>query len=106
MSLTKVAQSGMGTSVKSASSDLRVFYFGVLDEHDSNECSGFLREELHTYIGDTARQSGLQSSLKGEGVDLHACGQQIAANDNQSSSSTKTFSIQQKSERVKSEELR
>lgn len=105
MSLTKGAQSGEGTSAESASGDPQVFYFGVFDGHGGNECSDFLREELHTYIEDAARQFGLQSSLKREDVDSHGRGQQIAANDNQSSSPTNASSTQQKSEMVKPEEL-
>jgi len=46
----------------------------VFDGHGGNECSDFLREELHTYIEDTAKQFGLQSSLKmankGAGSDI------------------------------------
>ncbi|KAI9880251.1 MAG: hypothetical protein M1830_004596 [Pleopsidium flavum] len=58
------AHSREGTSAESASGDSQVFYFGVFDGHGGNECSDFLREELHTYIEDTAKQFGLQSSLK------------------------------------------
>lgn len=46
----------------------------MFDGHGGNECSDFLREELHTYIEDTAKQFGLQSSLKmankGAGSDI------------------------------------
>ncbi len=64
MSLTTGAASGGGTSAESASGDPQVFYFGVFDGHGGNECSDFLREELHNYIEDAGRQLELQSSLK------------------------------------------
>lgn len=53
-----------GTSADSASGDPQVFYFGVFDGHGGNECSDFLREELHTYLENTARMFDLGSSLK------------------------------------------
>ena len=56
--------SGENTSAESASGDPQVFYFGVFDGHGGHECSDFLREELHTYIEDAARQLGLRSSLQ------------------------------------------
>ena len=34
--------------------DPQVFYFGVFDGHGGNECSDFLREELHSYIENSA----------------------------------------------------
>lgn len=48
----------------SASGDPQVFYFGVFDGHGGSECSEFLKQELHHYIEDAAKQFGLQSSLK------------------------------------------
>jgi protein phosphatase PTC6 len=44
-----------------------VFYFGVFDGHGGNECSGFLREQLHTYIEEATKLFRLQSSLKRRG---------------------------------------
>jgi protein phosphatase PTC6 len=47
-----------------------VFYFGVFDGHGGNECSDFLREELHGYVERTAGLFELGSSLKkGKGKD-------------------------------------
>jgi protein phosphatase PTC6 len=40
-----------------------VFYFGVFDGHGGNECSDFLREELHGYIEDAVKTFELGSSL-------------------------------------------
>ncbi|KAG0647818.1 Cell surface ferroxidase fetC [Hyphodiscus hymeniophilus] len=55
---------GGGTSADGASGDPQVFYFGVFDGHGGNECSDFLREELHTYLETTAETFELGSSLK------------------------------------------
>lgn len=55
---------GGGTSADSASGDPQVFYFGVFDGHGGNECSDFLREELHSYVEYTAELFELGSSLK------------------------------------------
>ena len=55
---------GEGTSADSASGDPQVFYFGVFDGHGGNECSDFLREELHSYVENTAETFELGSSLK------------------------------------------
>ncbi|TAQ83092.1 hypothetical protein B7494_g8584, partial [Chlorociboria aeruginascens] len=55
-----------GTSAESASGDPQVFYFGVFDGHGGNECSDFLREELHAYLERTAGEFELGSSLKGK----------------------------------------
>ncbi|KAH8593304.1 phosphatase 2C-like domain-containing protein [Bisporella sp. PMI_857] len=52
------------TSADSASGDPQVFYFSVFDGHGGNECSDFLREELHKYVEDTAETFELGSSLK------------------------------------------
>lgn len=60
---TKVTGGG-GTSADSASGDPQVFYFGVFDGHGGNECSDFLREELHSYLENTAETFELGSSLK------------------------------------------
>jgi protein phosphatase PTC6 len=54
-----------GTSADSASGDPQVFYFGVFDGHGGNQCSDFLREELHSYIENTAEIFEIGSSLKG-----------------------------------------
>lgn len=55
---------GGATSADSASGDPQVFYFGVFDGHGGNECSDFLREELHSYVENAAEQFELRSSLK------------------------------------------
>lgn len=52
------------TSADSASGDPQVFYFGVFDGHGGNECSDFLREELHSYVENSAEIFELGSSLK------------------------------------------
>ena len=48
----------------SASGDPQVFYFGVFDGHGGSECSEFLREKLHGYIEQGAREFGLRSTLR------------------------------------------
>ncbi|KAJ8071075.1 hypothetical protein OCU04_001420 [Sclerotinia nivalis] len=55
---------GVGTSADGASGDPQVFYFGVFDGHGGNECSDFLREELHTYIEESAETFKVPSSLE------------------------------------------
>ncbi|KAF2011030.1 protein phosphatase 2c [Aaosphaeria arxii CBS 175.79] len=52
------------TPADSASGDPQVFYFGVFDGHGGNECSGFLREQLHNYLEDATKQFELASSLQ------------------------------------------
>jgi len=56
---------GGATSADGASGDPQVFYFGVYDGHGGNECSEFLREQLHVYLEQSARQFELTSSLRG-----------------------------------------
>ena len=58
------AGGGGGTSADSASGDPQVFYFGVFDGHGGNECSDFLREELHGYLERAAETFELGSSLR------------------------------------------
>jgi protein phosphatase PTC6 len=55
---------GGATSADSASGDPQVFYFGVFDGHGGNECSDFLREELHSYVENSAELFELGSSLR------------------------------------------
>ncbi|CZR53836.1 probable protein phosphatase 1K, mitochondrial precursor [Phialocephala subalpina] len=55
---------GGATSADSASGDPQVFYFGVFDGHGGNECSDWLREELHGYLEKAAEEFELESSLK------------------------------------------
>ncbi|KAK1761043.1 protein phosphatase [Echria macrotheca] len=55
---------GEGTSADSAFGDPQIFYFGVFDGHGGNECSEFLRDELHGYIEEAATEFHLESSLK------------------------------------------
>ena len=57
---------GEALSADGASGDPQVFYFGVFDGHGGTECSGYLREELHKSIEETAKKYGLESTLKGK----------------------------------------
>ncbi|KAF2194514.1 protein serine/threonine phosphatase 2C [Zopfia rhizophila CBS 207.26] len=70
MSLTRNPNGAIKSEVTPADSpsgDPQVFYFGVFDGHGGNECSGFLREQLHTYVEEAARLFELESSLKMKG---------------------------------------
>ncbi|KAK3683900.1 protein serine/threonine phosphatase 2C [Podospora appendiculata] len=60
---SQMKSAGEGTSADSALGDPQVFYFAVFDGHGGNECSDFLRDELHGYIEDAAQQFKLTSSL-------------------------------------------
>jgi protein phosphatase PTC6 len=88
--------SGGATSAESASGDPQVFYFGVFDGHGGNECSDFLREELHGYVERTAGVFELGSSLKkwkGEGPSEEAKGKsQHAASGRESLDQVETKS--------------
>ena len=65
----KVAKSAAeGVGGDSASGDPQVFYFGVFDGHGGAECSGFLRERLHSYIEKAAEEFEFRSSLQ-DGAD-------------------------------------
>ncbi|KAK6583729.1 hypothetical protein PZA11_003459 [Diplocarpon coronariae] len=64
VSLSRSGKTASATSAESASGDPQVFYFGVFDGHGGNECSEFLREELHGYIERAAGSFALRSSLK------------------------------------------
>jgi protein phosphatase PTC6 len=55
------------TPADSASGDPQVFYFGVFDGHGGSECSGFLREQLHTYVEKATKLFELESSLESKG---------------------------------------
>ncbi len=55
---------GEGINADSAAGDPQVFYFGVFDGHGGNECADFLRDELHGYIEEAARDFKLGSSLR------------------------------------------
>ena len=55
------------TPAGGTSGDPQVFYFGVFDGHGGSECSGFLREQLHTYVEDATRLFQLESSLEFKG---------------------------------------
>ncbi|RDL38451.1 uncharacterized protein BP5553_02791 [Venustampulla echinocandica] len=75
ISLSRSGQKEAATGADSASGDPQVFYFGVFDGHGGNECSDFLREELHNYIESTAKTFELGSSLKkGRGTEIDAAG--------------------------------
>lgn len=70
MTLTRKSSGGAKNEVTpadSASGDPQVFYFGVFDGHGGSECSGFLREQLHTYVEDATKLFELESSLKRKG---------------------------------------
>jgi protein phosphatase PTC6 len=68
---------GTGTSADGANGDPQVFYFGVFDGHGGNECSDFLREELHGYVEATAKTFELGSSLKKGGSTASSRGKPI-----------------------------
>lgn len=57
-------KTGEGTSADSAYGDPQIFYFGVFDGHGGNQCSDFLRDELHGYIEEAAQEFELRSSLR------------------------------------------
>jgi protein phosphatase PTC6 len=72
---------GTGTSADSASGDPQVFYFGVFDGHGGSECSDFLRDELHEYIEDGAKEFELQSTLKRKKGEITQFGQSALKNE-------------------------
>lgn len=53
-------------AANTASGDPQVFYFGIFDGHGGQECSTFLKDNLHEYIQDTAADFELQSSVRPE----------------------------------------
>ncbi|KAG5928083.1 hypothetical protein E4U42_001287 [Claviceps africana] len=55
---------GEATPADSVLGDPQIFYFGVFDGHGGSQCSHFLRDELHGYVEEAAREFGLQSSLR------------------------------------------
>ncbi|QUC23923.1 uncharacterized protein UV8b_08164 [Ustilaginoidea virens] len=55
---------GEATPADSVLGDPQIFYFGVFDGHGGTQCSHFLRDELHGYVEEAAREFGLQSSLR------------------------------------------
>lgn len=57
-------KSGEVTPADSAHGDPQIFYFAVFDGHGGNQCSDFLREELHGYIEEAANEFELKSSLR------------------------------------------
>ncbi|KAK8094096.1 protein serine/threonine phosphatase 2C [Apiospora hydei] len=57
-------KSGEATPADSAFGDPQIFYFAVFDGHGGDQCSSFLREELHGYIEEAASEFELKSSLK------------------------------------------
>ncbi|EKG12230.1 Protein phosphatase 2C manganese/magnesium aspartate binding site [Macrophomina phaseolina MS6] len=65
ISLTRSNRSryGENTPVETANGDPQVFYFAVFDGHGGNECSDFLREQLHQYLEESTRKFELKSSL-------------------------------------------
>lgn len=65
ISLTRSSKSkyGENTPAETANGDPQVFYFAVFDGHGGNECSDFLREQLHQYLEESTRKFELKSSL-------------------------------------------
>lgn len=57
-------KSGESTAADGFGGDPQVFYFGVFDGHGGAECSGYLKERLHSYLERTAEDFQLQSSLQ------------------------------------------
>ncbi|KJZ80326.1 hypothetical protein HIM_00176 [Hirsutella minnesotensis 3608] len=55
---------GEPTSADGALGDPQIFYFAVFDGHGGNQCSHFLRDELHGYIEEAADEFNLESSLR------------------------------------------
>ncbi|KAA8573687.1 hypothetical protein EYC84_005261 [Monilinia fructicola] len=84
---------GSGTSADGASGDPQVFYFGVFDGHGGNECSDFLREELHTYIESTADIFKIPSSLEKK-LKFHHSGASMMGKDGQEDGSGTPISLQ------------
>ncbi|KAG6009252.1 hypothetical protein E4U21_002856 [Claviceps maximensis] len=54
---------GEATPADSVLGDPQIFYFGVFDGHGGTQCSHFLRDELHGYVEEAAKEFGLRSSL-------------------------------------------
>ncbi|KAF7942727.1 uncharacterized protein EAE97_006181 [Botrytis byssoidea] len=92
-----------GTSADGASGDPQVFYFGVFDGHGGNECSDFLREELHKYIESTAEIFKLPSSLDKK-AKIPSSGTSVASKEGQDDGSGTPIS-QQISNKIKAIEL-
>lgn len=67
------------TPADSSFGDPQIFYFAVFDGHGGNECSQFLKDELHGYIEEASAELGLLSSLGKKhrpGVPPHEAGPQ------------------------------
>jgi protein phosphatase PTC6 len=65
MSLTRNPNANDGVSnTVNTTGDPQIFYFGVFDGHGGSECSEFLKDELHSYLEDGAKQFGLESTLR------------------------------------------
>ena len=61
---SETASSEEATGAEGTSGDPQVFYFGVFDGHGGTECSGYLRENLHTSIEEAAKKYKLPSTLR------------------------------------------
>ncbi|KAK6073607.1 protein phosphatase 2C domain containing protein [Seiridium cupressi] len=61
---SSMKKNGEGTSADSAFGDPQIFYFAVFDGHGGNQCSDFLKAELHSYIEEAAAEFELKSTLK------------------------------------------
>lgn len=55
---------GEATTADSPFGDPQIFYFGVFDGHGGSQCAEFLRDELHGYVEEAAKEFELQSSLR------------------------------------------
>ncbi|KAJ5226281.1 hypothetical protein N7468_007506 [Penicillium chermesinum] len=51
-------------AANTASGDPQTFYFGIFDGHGGDECSTYLKDNLHEYIQHTAADFELQSSIQ------------------------------------------
>lgn len=73
---------GVATTADSPFGDPQVFYFGVFDGHGGNECSEFLRDELHGYIEEAANEFELKSSLRKKSKTLKESSDKVATPEN------------------------
>lgn len=55
---------GEATTADSSFGDPQIFYFGVFDGHGGSQCAEFLRDELHGYVEEAAKEFELKSSLR------------------------------------------
>ncbi|KJR85365.1 type 2C protein phosphatase PTC6 [Sporothrix schenckii 1099-18] len=93
---------GEGITADGVGGDPQIFYFAVFDGHGGNECSDFLRDELHGYIEEAAVDFGLTSTLRRKARHGAAAGAQSSVvekeSDDESVSSSSSSSEQQPDE--------